>query len=346
MRIFHGLGAALLAGLLLTSIPAHAESAPRQTVSEELAEAGVWLGKVDAAINVGTEAVNELMQQLKPKLEAMRTRQQAEALAPEARRQLASGRESLARSAAMLNALKRAPAPAILNAEGLTPQQIIADVEAQNVQFQGLLNAMDQMFASISAENQVQTKAAALKLMRGSFTVIDSRVLLIRNRQALFKPSDSNYQTLGVKRQLYVIMASIARAWITDTTSGPRKPGQAEGELRGAAAELRRLTEAGRTNLAREIAEVDTERRLVSLSQADQNVIERSRQVMLLDRQVFEIGDQLAPWTEQVAKAISGRNLKGQPVSDLLSQLTTVEGRLRDIGREQSRVMAGTTGPG
>lgn len=217
-KLFMAVAAACM--IAPSSVASAAQS--EQQVQREAEEAGKWLAQVSAAILVGSEGLSSVAPEAKRLFETIGNPQQAKAAAPKLRALTAQGRQNVAKADAMLAAI-----PPLRNdlatAAGFDPAKIVDEARAQNKQVLNLLVTVDDMLIGMETGDAAKMKAAAPKLITGSFLLLDSQTLIYRNRQAALPSNQSVHQTLGIFVQLYRAMGISGRGWYNARLAGGGK---------------------------------------------------------------------------------------------------------------------------
>jgi hypothetical protein len=328
-------GLAAFAFFVFLAAPAGSQPVDSAKLDRAMVEAGRWTEQLGAAINAGTESFEELNQRVQRLAGTGLTGAKAVAEAPGLRQLVERNRENVRRSNAMLASLP--PPPAALPTE-IPGDRLVADARAQNGRLLELLGHYDAVFAAMASGDDEAVKRAMPRMMEGAFTLIGQQNLLFRNRQASVPVSNSTHQALGIAVQIYRTMEAVARRGMASRSDGAEaaKTVAALGqEMRSIARDSRALTAAGRRNLAREIAELESLRRSASKDAAKARLAERARASTALEEKTFEIGDRLASYAEAQA-ALTREQLRQPAASTILGPITKLESEYMDVGLEQA----------
>jgi hypothetical protein len=328
------------AAMALVASPAAKAQEPDPVQEErDLTEGGRWLARLAEAIATGSESARELNQGMQALVAKPLTRERISAAVPALRAQIERSREDVRRSNAILDSLP-ALSPAV--AREIEPEKQIRELRAYNVRRTGLLDAFDAFVVAMAKGDSAAAGRALPRILEGSLDMLSQQRLLLRTRQASTPVSESTHQSLGIAGQLYRAMEAIHRATII-----ARSGGEAEGtkaavtlreELRLVAQETRALAEAGRRNVAREIAELDEEGR--GSAGAEARTIERIRAVYVMEERVYVLGDRLAAFAD-ASGAITAAQLRALGASSALAPLRPLEDEMIAINADQAGLLAG-----
>jgi hypothetical protein len=210
----------------------------------------------------------------------------------------------------------------------MNPDRLLADAREQA---RGMLAYMDdaERFAdALEGRDPGAVEAAAVKLVRGGFLLLDNQVLLYRGRQALFPPSRSAHQLVAVTIQLYRAMSVAGNSWYE------AQQGAAEIAARGQrtkfvalADELEAALRQGRANLARESAGLAAGKPRGSADPSLVRIHAAAESLQAVAREQFAIGDDLLAWLRARADT-PGSVLKAQSGPELITELSVFEERL------------------
>nr|WP_295370644.1 hypothetical protein [uncultured Sphingosinicella sp.] len=334
-KLFMAVAAACM--IAPSSVASAAQS--EQQVQREAEEAGKWLAQVSAAILVGSEGLLSVAPEAKRLFETIGNPQQAKAAAPKLRALTAQGRQNVAKADAMLAAI-----PPLRNdlatAAGFDPAKIVDEARAQNKQILNLLVTMDDMLIGMETGDAAKMKAAAPKLITGSFLLLDSQTLIYRNRQAALPSNQSVHQTLGIFVQLYRAMGISGRGWYNARLAGGGKEAAPlQPHLQGVARQLQALTRAGRLNAARELKELGSVRGAIRKGSAQERLLAASELVIGEEEKMFAIADEMASWAERNS-AVTGATLAAQKSPAMVADLTTFEERFMKVTQAQAAILA------
>ena len=323
-----------------TSAPSSADrSAPPQLSAGQTEAAKAWLAQVGEALAVQAEGMARLGQSA-ALFEQLKTPEQIKANGPKLRALLAGAAADIRRSDAMLAQVK--PVVGALAPE-LTFERIRMEVLAQNRKAVTALEHFDTFL--LAAEAGDRTKALQLlpKVLESSFLLIEGQALILRNRQAAVPATASVHQALGVSVQLYRAMGTAGASWVRARMGG--KSEEAAAGMRSALAdvsrETRRLSAAGRANLARELQEIDALKGTGQLKPRDAAALANARAIYAEEEKVFALGDELARLGEQHG-AVQAAALAAQEKPALLGALVGLETRLQAVTAAQMALGAKT----
>lgn len=329
-------GVAVIAAFLLLGDPAESQPGGAAQIDRQLSEAGRWAERLGEALTVAADGFRDLNQGMQALASAGPTRDRAAAAAPDLRRRIERSRGDIRRSNAILDGLL--PYPAIMESE-IPPAQLVADARAFNARMLALLDSYDRFIAAMAESDMAAMERALPAVTEGVFALVGHQRLLLRNRQASVKVSDSSHQSLGVAGQIYRAMEAVLRASISARTgSGATAQSAAalSDELRLVADETRALAAAGRRNVEREVAEVDAYR---ASGESERRLMERVRRVFLSEAKVFELADRLVAFAES-NKGVTAAQLRAPGPSPLFPPLKQLEADYLAIAMEQAAILA------
>ncbi|HEX6377245.1 MAG TPA: hypothetical protein VFZ91_16160 [Allosphingosinicella sp.] len=328
--------AAFAAAFLLAAMPA--ASQPPAAATPQVEESLAFVARLGEAVNVQVAGMKKLLD-AKPLFESMTTPARVKAAAPKVRALMAEARRSVQQSDAMLAAIVPPPG---LRLGSLSPASMIAEVRSQNAKSVALLGDYDAFLVAAERGDRAAVLKAAPRLMEGSFLLVDGNATIYRNRQAAIPSDQSVHQALGIGVQLYRAESAAGRAWLAAKFGGrPDAAASSLGsQLAEVAREARALSAEGRTNLARELSELDRNTAGLGFQGEEAATLARIRQALADKAKLFAIGDELAGLAEAGAR-VGGAALAAQPSPQLLGQLAALELRFHGTLAEQAAMAAG-----
>jgi len=329
--------AAVIVALLFLGAPAAAVR-PNEAarVDRQLTEAGRWTERLGEALMVGMESQRALNQGMRALVTPLLSRERIIAGAPALRPLIERSRADLRRSNALLDALPPAPP------EMVESSQLVADARAHNARLSALLDSFEDFIVAVGKADIAAMDRVMPRMMEGAFAIVGQQRLLVRNRQASVETTDSTHQSLGVVGQLYRGMEAALRHSMAAKENGGAQADSAaaalRAELRLIAAETRSVAATGRRNLAREIAEIETEQRSTR-DPAEARLLGRVRDVYAGEGKVFELADRLVAFAE-AHQGVTGAQLRDPAGPRLLPALTQMEADYMLISQAQAAALA------
>lgn len=332
-------GVAAIAALFFLGAPAAAlQPSEVAQADRQLTEVGRWTERLGEALMVGMESQQELNRGMRALVAPPLSRERIIAGAPALRPLIERSRADLRRSNALLDALP--PAPPEMVAE--SGSQLIADARAHNGRLNDLLDSFEEFITAVGKADIPAMDRVMPRMMEGAFAVVGQQRLLVRNRQASVETTDSTHQSLGVVGQLYRAMEAALRGSLAAKENGGVRADAAaaalRGELRLVAAETRSVAATGRRNLAREIAEIDSEQR-ATRDPEEVRLLGRVRNVFTEEGKVFDLADRLVAFAE-THKGVTGAQLRDPAGPRLLPALTQMEADYMVITQAQAAALA------
>jgi hypothetical protein len=294
------------------------------------AEAGRWSEQLGTALTVATEGFEELNQSVQALTAGGMTREKIVAAEPGLRRLIERNRENVRRSNMMLDALP--PYPSGMPTE-IPGEQLVAEARGQNGRLLELIDHYDSVIVAMAKGDTAGLNRALPRMVEGIFALLDQQRLLFRNRQASVAATSSSHQS----------MIAVARQGIAardgDDAGAAAAAAALAKELRLVASASRALTAAGRSNLKRELAELESLRRRSPNDGAEARLAERAIAATALEEKSFEIGDRLAAFADSNA-ALTAAQLRQTGGRQLLAPLSQLESDFVDVGLEQAALSA------
>lgn len=332
-------GFTAFAVVALLATPAAAQPREQPQAEAQVDEGARWLVGLAEAISVGSESARALNQSMQALVAQPLTRERIAAATPTMRAQIERARGDVRKSNAMLDALPSL-SPAV--AREMQPDQHIRDVRAHNERLLGFLDASDAFVIAMGKGDSPGMERSLPRMLEGSFDMLNQQRLLIRARQASAPETDSSYQSLGVAGQLYRAMEAVLRGSVAvrlgSEAEGTKAAAAAQEELRLVARDTRALAVAGRRNLAREMAEIDAERRAGKA--AETGMMDRIRSAYAEEERVFALADRLAALTDADG-AITAAQLRAVGAASAMAPLRPLEQELIAITAHQADLLAG-----
>ena len=327
---------AAFAALLFLAAPAASQPTATEKLDRAAVEAGRWNEQLGAALLAATEDIEALNQKVRAMAAAAATRESVAAAVPAIRQLIDQNRENVRRSNAMLESLP--PFPGGLPMD-IPAEQLVADGRAQNDRLLELLNHYDAAIVAMAKGDIAALNRTLPKMMEGAFALIDQQRLLFRGRQATVPATDSTHQALGIAVQIYRTLDVVARQGLAarngDGSGAESAATRLRDELRLIARDTRTLTAAGRSNLKRELAEIEALRPRASNDPAAARLVERAHALTAAEEKSFEVGDRLAAYADEHS-ALTGAQLRQTPSRSLVDPLSQLESDFIDIGVEQA----------
>lgn len=330
------LASAPLALLLLTSpVTAQPAARPAPTASDPAIEAHLaFVGEVGRLSTEQIDAMNRMVE-AKSLLDSLTTPAGVVANGPKVRALLAQTRQDLSATAARLRAVKAPDTPFA----PVKPATLLADLLDQNAKLTAYVQDTEALVLAAERGDSANHARLVPKVASGAFLLMDGMRLTYRNRQAAVRPDRSTYQALGVGMHLYGGMAAAGRAWYNARMAGqPAAAGAAlKTALAGMAEDLRGLGRNGRSNVARELADIERLGRGVGGQEAE--TFARLRAAVAERGKLFDVGDEIAAWAER-AEAATGAQLAASAQPALMEQLIPLEVRFQTIAATEAKLAA------
>jgi hypothetical protein len=304
-----------------------------QTVAQAeryMDEIAAWLAQVNAAIGVGNQSFETLasgMQALGPELG--NPERFAEA-ATRIRALTAETRQKLRQADSMLVAI--APlSPATIRLARFDLNQVRADARAQTGRSLAVLDRIDEVADALQSGDPMQVRAAVPKLFEANSVLIDNQRLMLDSRSAMLPQTNSTRQALALFSLVYRLTSTADKAWVRSRIEHEPDKGEAMllAELRSVAGETATLLTAGRSNLAREIREVDSELAR-NRNPRERALLERLKAVRVASQESFTVGDELRRLAE-TASLDPKTALVGENEAAIIAPLTAIEQRFMAI---------------
>lgn len=334
------LGLAVIALTMLAAAPVLAQPDETARLENELNEGAVWAERLGEALVVGAEGFRDLNKNFQGLVGTPLTPDRAAAAAPGLRAGIERSRADVRRSNAMLEAL---PALRPELAAEMSAGQLVADARAHNGRMIVLLDSFDAFIVAMGKGDMPAMERALPRMLEGSLTLLGQQRLLIRNRMAGVPRDESSYQALGVAAQIYRAMESVFRHSIIVRTGSADEADRAAAavgeELRLVAKDTKALAAAGRRNLERELAEIDSARNGADATEA--RIAERVRPMMAAEEKTFALADRLVAFAEANA-AITPARLRTTGEASAAAPLRQMELDYVAITQEQAALLAGS----
>lgn len=317
-----------------------APQSPTAAADQRFQAFGAWSQRVTTAMTPMNEAAARFaakVQQLPPpdRDPAVRAQQVAafRALIAEVRRAVQESRSQLA-----LIPRFEGRMPGM---EHMDVNRLLAEVKGQTDRMLAYMDDAEAFADALVKGDPAATQAAARKLIRGGFLLMDSQVILYRGRQALFPPDRSGHQLVGVTLQLYRTMSVAAEAWFKASVEGDPKAAAQMQRTRflELAAELETVLRQGRANLAAELALFKSEKKRAARDPAMLRILARAEEMSQTYVTIFALGDDLAAWLRAKAET-PGAALAAQTQPELILELAAMEQRLLASGADAAATLA------
>jgi hypothetical protein len=333
-----------------SAVPAAAAPPPPRSpaaAANQMQAVGAWMQRIaqamapmnDASARFGA-AMKELFAQGG---DPSRLRERASAM----RSAVAEARQAILNSQAELARVPRFEG-GLPGLGHVDPNRLLIDARAQADRTLAYLDDADALAAAAERSDVKAVQAAAAKVMRGGFLLIDSQLILFRGRQSLFPPDRSVHQLLAITIQLYRAMGVSADAWYKARLEA--KPEQAASTQREAflalADELEASLRQGRANLARESARLAADKPRAMREPSLARIVTATENVLAIEGRSFTIGDELLAWLRAHADA-SAATLQAQAGPDFILELSVFEQRLLGNAADSAAVLSegGADGP-
>jgi hypothetical protein len=318
--------------LIAVAIGAPAAAAPAPTpaaaAANQIQAFGAWMQRITEAMAPMNEASARFGAAMKELFaeggDPSRLQERASAM----RAAVAEVRQAILRSRGELEAIPSFEG-GLPGMGGVDPNRLLTDARTQTDRMLAYMADADALAAAAERRDAEGVQAAAAKVIRGSFLLIDSQLIVFRGRQALFPPDRSAHQLITVTIQLYGAMAVSADAWYKARVE--RNPEEAASTEREAfvalAGELEAALGQGRANLAREKAGLAADKPRALRDPGLAGLVAATEKVLAIEIRSFAIGDELLAWLRAHADA-SPAALQAQRAPDFILELSQFERRL------------------
>lgn len=323
----HFLRAALavaLAAAPTVSVAAQTAAPPAPTAEasaqRDFEAAMAFTARLGEVVNLQTASMKKLLE-AKPLMNSLTTPAAIKANGPKVRGIIAEARSGIARSVGMIAALN----PPAVRIGTMSLADALSEARQNTAGTLALLDDYDAFVAALMRGDHAAARTMAPKLMRGSFVMMDSMRSTYRSRQAMTPDTSSVHQALGTGTQLYRAMGEAGRGWYNAVVArkGEAAAAQLRSELVATGRELRALSQAGRANMARELAALDTRSKGFTGSEAV--AMARLRDGFAQKERFFAMGDDLAALCEKAAPGVTAAQLSGQSSPALLEAMVPLE---------------------
>ncbi|MFM9976933.1 MAG: hypothetical protein ACKVOP_02650 [Sphingomonadaceae bacterium] len=316
--------ALLIAAPVAAQPTASAPVAERAISDADLRAYGDWVEKALKSQQAIIARYGQITPRLGRAVAQMRDPKALNAAIAELRAIIAEAKPVYLQAKADLEALS--PLPDALDAAVPFPtRKLREDFLLTNERTMDTLNAAEALAKAIA---QRDSKAAALanaKMGESATLLIDGQLVIVRARRAVLKPDDSTYQALGLMEVVYQSASLLVKSAIRRARPAPES-------LNRLAANARTLSENGRVLMARERDELA---KLKPRSDSDRKQIDMASQMLALESETFQIGDELASTLTKMAAAPPETPLLGQS-----SALMAFEGRFAAVTEKQAAILA------
>lgn len=268
----------------LASSPQAAVIRPSAAVSSD-AEIGAAIKALTAVTYESSAVQTEIAPLMQRSVAAMKSPSDARATIAELRPLLARQATALRASSARLAALRPVTFPADVP---YSFTQLQGENRRQNDGLLRLVEALDAMLGAAVAGDRAGIERGLGEVSAGAVTLISGQVTILRGRQIALPTRDSTHQSIGVAATLYESMAVVVGVMI----GAPGEGASAPERLRLLAANGRALAAAGRTNVARELREMD---------QREAPGRDDIRAIFAMENETFDLGDRMACTLDEYA---------------------------------------------
>lgn len=318
------------------------QATPARSLDAEFSALGAWMRQLNDALAISNQAVAGFAARAREVTPDLQDPNRVKAAAARLKVMLGEVREEVKRSQAALDAIPPYDS-ALARSAGLDIGKMLVDAREQEGNMLAYVEDFEALAAGAERGDAAVIRAAGPKLLQGSLLLIDNTIVVLRGRQAAFPSNRSSHQVIGVSLQLYKAMGLGLRTWLRAHLGDEADAAAAEQnrQLKTLALELGTITEAGRDNMRRELAEID---RLKAQNGRDSSFVramDRTRELLLREELIYAVGDELAA-SLNGASTVTGDALRRQDAPEMVRQLSPLEQRLVGIAAETARLMAGS----
>lgn len=332
-------GALLAFAAAIIAAPAWAAPPSPRAAAEQMQAFGAWMQRIQEAMIPMNEAASRFgaaMSRL-PSRASEPGGSPAEVAA--IRSSVADVRQAILRTQSQLAQIP----PFQQKQVGSNPDvnRLLVEAKGQASRMLAYMDDAEALVAAAERRDDQAVQAAAIKVVRGGFLLLDSQVILYRGRQALFPSSRSAHQLVEVAIQLYRAMSAAGNSWFESQQEGGAEAA-ALGQRRqflALADELETALRKGRANLARESVEIAAARPRSSGDPSMARIHAAAVAMVAIEKDQFAIGDELAAWLRARAET-PGSVLKAQPGPDFILELAAFEQRLLDNMQKAAAALA------
>jgi hypothetical protein len=322
--------------------PAHPASA--ETVDAEARRFGIWLQRINAAIEPAEQAFNNFGNQVGQLTSGLSDKATWQTSGAAVRAAVAGARSRVAAAQASLAAIPPFR-PASTLGGGVNPDTVLAESRQQMIAMLSMLDDCDALGSALEKGDADGVRTAAPKLVRGGMLMIDGRMITLRNRQAAVSPRHSSHQALGIGVAIYRAMGAAIRASVRARID--HQPEQAatdrNTQYQAIADETEAAVKQGRANLVREHGEVRVETLRAKDNRTVADLRRRAEGVLANEEKLFLLGDQLVAWLRANARA-KAEDLTTDRQPDDMAQLAAFEEQFVAASRAEAAVLAGSGG--